>query len=133
MLAVERGHQLSRGEVLERQHRHFSEAELFFGPRTYALVCAGEDGPPKNRRHFDLYRGITLAHQHRAGVSVLKFRDPNCQRRGIALKASAYPFERSIDFPQSDGSIPARQVGKIDIDGQTRHVADEEVDCGTTL
>lgn len=134
VLPVQGGDELPGVEVGERDNAHFCEAKRGLDDPRDGTLFRLKDAASQNGRHLDFHLSITLPNQHL------------CRRllrhhRGETERRTSQPFfdtfgntpEGGIDSGERLSSARNRQPGEVDIDRQTRHVANKQVDRRSAL
>src|SRR5262245_58960626 len=133
MLPVERGNDLSRVKIGERDDLHFGKAERRFDGARHAAHFALVRGAAQNGRDLDDDLGASsLAYdQLRDRAFNERLRDVNS--RNPLFYSRLNPLHGLVYCPKGVLATGDRQIGEIDIDGQARQVADKQVDRRAAL
>ncbi len=134
MLSIEGGDEFAGEEVGEGDDRYFRETERSFDGRRDSTCLYRVDGSPQDGRDFDLdLNAFGPDEKSRDGTFRLSGVLGNPCAGNRLAHACSNPAHRMIDCCKRFGARVGRQVGQIDIDGETRHVANEEIDRGAAL
>jgi hypothetical protein len=132
VLAVERRNNLARVQIGKRDNLDFSEPECIFDGRHYAAQFGIKNAAPQDGSDFDFdLNALSTDKELRDRPFESAFSD--LRTGNTSPDAICDAFHRGIDRHKRFRARLYRQISKIDIGRQARHVANKKIYSSPTL